>query len=301
MDDDAAPQRSGRGPGVVASCVALGLSLAAGPVHADAAELRERYAQLEPALRSNDYGRPLHIESVDAGRTLQGQVHAVVEHPFERVREAMREPARWCDILILPFNTKYCHAVEGAAGPALMVRVARRVDHPLERTHRLEFSFEPVAAGPDYFESRLEAAKGPVGTRDYRIAVAAVPLDGGRTFLRLSYSYGYGMAGKMAFRAYLATAGADKVGFTREVDGNGQRALIGGMRGAIERNAMRYYLAIDAYLDSLGAPPQRQAEQRIQGWFDATERYPAQLHEMDRGTYVAMKRMEVERQRTLIE
>ena len=120
--------------------------------------------------------------------------------------------------------------------------------------------------------------------------------------MRLGYSYGFGMAGKLAMRAYLATAGADKVGFTRDGDGKGARPhYIGGMRGAVERNAMRYYLAIDAYLDSLRAPPDQRPERRLNAWFDATERYPQQLHEMDKKTYVATKRMEIERQRVLVQ
>src|SRR3546814_16967541 len=61
-------------------------------------------------------------------------------------------------------------------------------------------------------------------------------------------SYGYGVAGRMAMQAYLATAGSAKVGFTvTGKDGHGQPIHIGGMRGAIERNAMRYYLAIDTH------------------------------------------------------
>ena len=84
-------------------------------------------------------------------------------------------------------------------------------------------------------------------------------------------------------------------------DGKGQPIYIGGMRGAIERNAMRYYLAIDAYLASLRSPADQQVEKRIQTWFDATERYPRQLREMDRKTYVAMKRGEYERQQALIQ
>jgi hypothetical protein len=32
---------------------------------------------------------------------------------------------------------------------------------------------------------------------------------------------------------------------------------------------------------------------RLQGWFDATERYPAQLHEIERSEYLAMKREEL--------
>ncbi len=149
---------------------------------------------------------------------------------------------------------------------------------------------------------RLDAATGPVGTRDYRIIVSAIPVDGGKTFLHLSYSYGYGMAGKIAMQAYLGTVGADKIGFTvTGRDAGGRPLYIGGMRGAVERNAMRYYLAIDAYLDSLAIPREQQVERRINAWFTATERFPRQLHEMDRGTYVSMKRSEYERQTTLIQ
>ena len=34
-------------------------------------------------------------------------------------------------------------------------------------------------------------------------------------------------------------------------------------------------------------------------WFDATERYARQLHEMDRATYLAMKQREYARQQAL--
>ena len=68
-----------------------------------------------------------------------------------------------------------------------------------------------------------------------------------------------------------------------------------GVRGAVERNTMRYYLAIDAYLDGLSAPPADQLEKRLQTWFTATEKYPRQLHEIDRATYLDMKRSQLRR------
>lgn len=287
---------------LLAACLAAAAGWAAPPARADAADLRERYVQLQPALRSSPFGRPLHIESLEARHALRGAVNAVVDHPFERVRDALRQPAGWCDIMILPFNSKYCHAVQSSQGPALVMRIGRRYDQPVERAFRLVFDYQNVAATQDYFESQLSADKGPVGTRDYRIVLSAIPVEGGRTFMRLDYSYGAGMVGRVAMRAYLATAGADKVGFTvLPRDDNGEPRLIGGMRGAIERNAMRYYLAIDAFLDSLDAPPAERAERRIQAWFTGTERHPRQLREMDRETYVAMKRVDVERQKQLIE
>jgi hypothetical protein len=105
--------------------------------------------------------------------------------------------------------------------------------------------------------------------------------------MHMRYSYGFGGAGRFAMQAYLATAGASKVGFTTN-----------GVRGAVERNAMRYYLAIDAYLDTMEAPSAQRVDKRINEWFSATERYPKQLREMDRNAYVTMKREEYGRQTT---
>jgi hypothetical protein len=76
---------------------------------------------------------------------------------------------------------------------------------------------------------------------------------------------------------------------------DGQPVYVGGVRGVVERNTMRYYLAIDAYLASLTTPPAQQAEKRLRDWFVATERYALQLHEMDEPDYLAMKRRELTR------
>ncbi|HSW17111.1 MAG TPA: hypothetical protein VLJ86_07790, partial [Ramlibacter sp.] len=228
----------------------------------DAASLRARHAALQEALQHNAFDRPLHIESTETGDTLRGQVHAVLEHPFTKVRDALREPPRWCDILILPFNTKYCHAVKTAEGPALLMRIGRKADQPVESAYRLSFAFQSVAADANYFESRLAASEGPIGTRNYRITVSAIPLGADRTFLSLDYSYGFGATGRVAMQLYLSTVGASKVGFSPAPGGAGPQEFIGGMRGAVERNAMRYYLAIDAYLDSLSVPEPQQLERR---------------------------------------
>jgi hypothetical protein len=64
----------------------------------------------------------------------------------------------------------------------------------------------------------------------------------------------------------------------------------------VERNTMRYYLAIEAYLGALSAPPRARLEKRLHDWFAASERYPRQLHEMKRNDYLDMKRREYQRQ-----
>ena len=278
----------------------LALAASWATAHADAgpAALRAKYTELREQLRYNSFGRALHVVSSERGDTLQGDVYAVLDHPFSKVGSSLGHADDWCDVLLLPFNTKLCRAAQRNSGAAtLQVRIGRKYDQPVQDAYRLDFVLQPVAASPEYFESRLAAATGPVGTRDYRITVSAVPIDDQRTFMHFSYSYAYGFAGRLAMHGYLATAGADKVGFSVVGrDGSGQPMLIDGVRGAIERTAMRYYLAIDAHLASLAAPPQQQLEKRIDTWFRETERYPRQLREMDRHTYVTMKRSEYERQ-----
>src|SRR5262249_59593673 len=119
----------------------------------------------------------------------------------------------------------------------------------------------------------------------------AIPVTQGATFVHLSYAYSYTPFAALAMRAYLAAAGAGKVGFTvvgRRPDG--QPELVGGVRGALERNTMRCFLALDAFLGARAAPVALQREKQLLAWFAATERYPEQLHEVSLDEYLALKR-----------
>jgi hypothetical protein len=287
---------------LVQAAGALLFGLAALNAFADAGAMRAKYTELREQLRDSPYHRPIHIDSAEGGDMLKGDIYAVLDHPYEDLSRSLQNPNDWCAILILPFNTKYCHPVRSGNGTKLMMRIGRKADQPVNDAYRVDFNLQPVAATPDYFESRLTSREGPVGTHDYRITLEAIPLDAHRTFMHLGYSYSYGGMGRFAMQAYLSTAGASKVGFTVVGrDANGQPQYIGGMRGAIERNVMRYYLAIDAHLASLSAPPDQQLDKRVQTWFDSTERYARQLHEMDRSQYIAMKKGEYERQQALLQ
>ncbi len=57
-------------------------------------------------------------------------------------------------------------------------------------------------------------------------------------------------------QGYLATIGRDKVGFSIVGSrADGQPVYVHGTRGVIERNTMRYYVAIEAYLGTMALPP----------------------------------------------
>ena len=266
----------------------------------DAASMNARQTALREALASNAFGRPLVLESTQSDNGLKGEVHAVVGQPFGVVRPALQGMDHWCDILILHLNVKNCLARGSGVDSMLRLAVGRKFDQPLADAYRVDFAYRVVASQSDYLKVLLEADAGPLGTRDYRIVVEAVPRDARTSFVRMSYAYAYGMAARLAMQGYLATIGPDKVGFSitgREADG--APILVGNVRGAVERNTMRYYLAIEVYLGALHLPPAEQAERRLHDWFTAIERHPRQLHDLEREQYLSMKRRELTRQRTL--
>lgn len=281
----------------------LGLNPAAHAAN-NAQSLRDKYQSVAPQLADNVFHRPLVLESTETPDRLKSDIYSVLDYPFAAVKGALNDPAQgaanWCDVLILHLNIKYCHATQDAGGSVLNVNLGRKVEDSLSSSYRLEFRYHPVVSAADYFRVELSADSGPLSTRDYHIMLEAIPAPGGsnHTFLHLTYAYGYGAAGRLAMRTYLATVGSGKVGFTKtaESSSGGEPEYVGGVRGLLERNTMRYYLAIDAYLKSLSASPDKRQQQRLTTWFNATEQYPRQLHEVERQDYMEMKRHEVERQ-----
>ena len=265
-----------------------------------AAALQAKYLSLVEPLQRNQFQRALVLDSSETPERISGDVYAVVQYPFGVVRASLDSPQNWCDVISLHVNTKYCRPIAGPTGTILRVHIGKKTAEELAATPRVDFSYSTAATTPELMDVRLGAKDGPLGTSDYRIALEAVALPNGRTFVHLNYSYAVSFAGRLALQTYLGTIGSGKVGFTvvgRQ--GNGQPDYVAGVRGLVERNTMRYYLAIDSFLESAAVPPPAQLEQRLQSWFSAVERYPRQLHEVDRDAYLQMKYAEFARQQTV--
>ena len=261
----------------------------------DANALRAKNATLHEKYANNQFGRPLVLESTQSSGDLRGDVYTVVEHPFATVQQALQSIDHWCDILILHLNVKRCRA--NPATKVLSLNVGRKFDQPIEDAYELEFAWRLAAAAPEYLLVQLSAEDGPLSTKNYRIQVEAIPIDAKKSVIHMSYAYGYGFAARMAMQTYLATVGRNKVGFSiTGRNAEGQPIHVGGVLGLLERNTMRYYLAIDAYLGAYGLLPGEQFEKRIRDWYSSTERYAPQLHEMDQAEYLDMKRKEMRRQ-----
>jgi hypothetical protein len=180
----------------------------------------------------------------------------------------------------------------------LKVHVGKKTPQTLQDSFPLAFTMRQVNASASLLAVQLNAENGPMGTSTYHIELQAIPLEGNKTFMHLRYSYEYGVAGRLAMQGYLATAGRGKVGFSIKTPAtaNAKASYVGGARGTVERNTMRYYLAIEAYLQALNLPPSSQVNSRLEKWFDATEQYPLQLRETDKNSYMKMKKSEIQRQ-----
>lgn len=236
------------------------------------------------------FGRPLMMRSRVESSSVEGQVEGLVDRPLRDVAASLADAHRWCAVLVLHINNKGC-AVEGAgADTQISLKVARKYDQPVEQAYALRFHYRALKMASDEISFQLLAAEGPQGTSDYALQLDAVPAGPSRTAVRLGYAYRQSSMTGLAMDLYFATIGRGKVGFTKvdssaAADGD----HVGGARGLIERNLMRYFLTIEAAAGTPDVTDSRAYEQRLRSWFAGTERYPRQLHELDFETYMAFK------------
>jgi hypothetical protein len=266
--------------GIVTVGLAVAIASAPPRTPSDASSAPER-------LSDRPLDQPLRIDSTETDGRLHGDIRGVIEHPFRRVR-VLADPAHWCELVTLLPNIRQCRAA--ADRQQLTLWFARRFDEPVSDTHAVRFDVRTRVLD-DLLEVVLRAPDGPVGTSDYRLELTAVPVGEGRVSLRVRYGYAYGLTARLLARLYLAVGGRDKVGFTVVgTDAEGNPQYIDGLRGAVERNAMRLYLAIDAYLDVVDEAPGNRRERSLRAWLDAITGYPRQLAEADPAAYFEAKR-----------
>jgi hypothetical protein len=268
------------------ACLLLFIASAHG-ADAGAPALSARLESLGPSLAHSPFGRPLVLQANDSDEAPRGDVYAVLNHPIGAVVAALREPAAWCDAMMLQTNVKRC-----TAGPdSLQVGMTRKYTDTPDTARTMAFRWQLRDASPDHLDVEMTAAEGLLGTSDYELRLEAVPAGPGRSFVHLSYAYRMGTAARMASSLYLSTSGRDKVGFSvAGKDEQGHPRYVGGMRGVAERNTMRTFLAIDSTLATHHLPPPQRLAARQKTFHEALERYPAQLHETGLDEYLALKR-----------
>lgn len=264
--------------------------------HASAAgreQLAERHRALAARLESRGAAPAFAVETRSRNGFARGDVYAVLEHGFGDVTRALADAANWCDIAPLHLNVKSCTYRASGDETALTVYSGRKFYERPEDAFELHYDFQLAEATSEYFRVVLSADEGPFDTRDYVLELEAIPLDAHSSFIRLGYAYHFGLGTKMALAGYFATRGSGKVGFSVVgEDGSGDPIYVDGLPGLVERNAVRYQLAIEAYLDTSSAPEEQRFERRISRWYDLTRPHRRQLFEIDKHEYIANKRRE---------
>ena len=275
-----------------AARLGLPVLLVASAVHGS--EHDQMMAKLErwrAPMEASTLGRPMVLQATSTPGGLQGDVFAIVDQPFQRLRASLGRAASWCDVMLLHINNRACKASGSSGREVITLSVVRKHDQPLSAAFELPFDFRVIDSTQPYMQVRLGAADGPLGTSNYRIVFEAVPVDASRSFLHFSYAYDENALAYAATQAYLATFGRSKIGFTVVgTTADGPVDYVRGTQGLVERNAMRYFLAVDAYMASA-----KDAPSRWHVWYSATEKYPRQLHEIDRATYLELKAADARR------
>jgi len=273
--------------------VGLGVAVSALEAPAgSAAALQAKRGELQPQLRASTFGEPLLLSSRELPTRLEGDVYAEVAFPFATVGATFRSADTLCEFLFLHLNVRSCKA--SGNGLTLLVGPKRASAPGLQ--HRMDYAMHVEVAEAAHLRVTLSAADGPLSTSNYRMVFEAIPIDAGRSFVHFGYAYDYGALAKLAMQAYLATAGRTKIGFTAVgQDAGGKPVYVRGERASVERNVMRYYLALLARCSVTTGSREGQTQARLRAWFALTERYAAQLHEYDLAEYLHEKQDDLTR------
>lgn len=267
-------------------------SLAAERIIGSEEILLKSYLEQEPNLLKNSItmGLPLSLESSDHDGSISADVYGIFDHPFSSVLNMLTIPATWCDVASLHPNVRACIYEELPSEWQLTFYIGRKTDQSLEDTHQYTYHYRRIAEQQGYLDIILSANEGPFGTKNHKMRFEAVSLQGGRTFVHVSYGYRSAFSTRLMGTIYFATFGRGKAGFTvTGTDSKGNPVYIGGQRGAMERNIVRYFFAIQAFIDTLHYPEENRLSMRISKWYDLSSRFKKQLYEMEKKDYITFK------------
>lgn len=261
------------------------------------AALLDYYQQLKSGLRTTLPGTHINLVSSEQDDVLSAEVNSILHTPFETVAAALIQADNWCQVMPLHFNIKACTHGTINGDDQLTVYSGRKIYETPEDSYQMTYQFEVIQRDESQLSLRLRAEHGPVGTSDYLIELDAMPVAEG-TLLHIRSSYQPSWLSSMLTSTYLSTLGRDKVGFSL-IDQGGELHPVKGIKGIIERNVMRYQLAIDTFLSTHSLPKATRHETALASWFAQNEVYADQLHEMDEAEYLEIKRAEWQNQQRL--
>ncbi len=260
-----------------------------------AGELRAGFEQFREWKESNTTGTEFRIESEPFEGGARTTISLFIEEvDLDVASEALTGAGAWCELLFLHLNVKSC--VHGPEEEWIKLYMGRKYYQPPKKAEQIQLDYRSGTANDGVSWVELSADTGPFGTSDYYAGLYAIDVDGG-TFAEFRSSQKTSDVINTTMGLYFKTLGASKVGFSViGTDRRGNPAYVGGTQGMMERNIVRYLLALRAYMLTHSTDGPEGMIRRAELWYDSTERYPEQLHEVDRDDYLKDKRREYQHQ-----
>ena len=275
----------------------LALFSAAMPIFAQAgqvslSQMQDSYLQFRRHRESDDNQLPFQLDSELSSRKSRAHIGYLLEGvDFQTFVNRLSQPAEWCEFIPLHLNIKACGYFQQGGRTLVQFYAGIKGYITPDDAHLLQLSFD-TAQDDGVFTARLFAADGPLDSTNISFDIQAIEVDDLENpgiYIRFTLSSEPGVANSLA-RIYLATIGRKKIGFSTEgTRFNGKPRYVRGQRGAIERNIVRYLLAIETYFATLDLAGESIYQNRLERWYDATDRYRAQLFELERGEYLENK------------
>ncbi|MDA8089277.1 MAG: hypothetical protein M0Z61_03510 [Nitrospiraceae bacterium] len=259
--------------------------------------LLSKYHGTEKELEKNSGPVPFYVESSVNKNASRVDIYGIIKYPFGLVQNELLVPSNWCQIVLPHPNVRAC-TYQKVNDTIWLLNIYRvdKFSEPLEDAYQMKFKYRVSELQPSYFDIALTAHEGPSHTKDHQFGLQAIPLDEGRTFIHLRYSFGYSALEYFLMKIF----GGGKTGFSVVgTDSIGNPVYAGGLRGAVERDVVCYYLAILSYLDTLKVPAGQRFEKRVSKWYDLAALYKKQLLDMEEEEYLTYKRQDRRSQQQL--
>ena len=277
-------------PSVIKSSVLFLLFLIpVGVLQAADNDLAEKYFEIKNKTISLLEHKPIHVRSHIADNRLQADIFAIKQQTVHQLFEVLSVAENWCQFVTLHLNIKAC-SYQSDKNDILTFYAGRKFYQPAENAFALQYQFQIKEKTKDYFKLLLSADDGPFSTSDYRISVEVLAVEN-ESVIHFSLAYNSSFSSRMGTSVYLSTIGSDKKGFSQQINELGQSEFIQGTEGIIERNVMRYFLALKVFLEQDTADP-TSTQKLASDWYDESEQYSLQLHELDKKDYMANKARE---------
>jgi hypothetical protein len=258
------------------------------------------YHQFEARIAKSPLVLAIHLESHVESNFSGVDIYGIIDYPFETIQKELSKPRNWCDIIILHPNIRACTYSATDGGTMLTMHNVNRHFQTITEAYQVYYKYQIMAGTPSFLDISMAADKGPMSSSDHKFRIMAVALDAKRSFVHLSYSYRYSPLQYIAIKSYFALFGSKVAGFSVEgVDEKNGPVYVSGVKASIERNLMRYYMAILAYFDALKYSPEQRFEKRLSGWIDLSDRFQKQFPKIERKQYFEFKRTDLKNQNNL--